>query len=181
MGSISIKAVTDLCDLLYSVLPVRTISSREELNKFLAPEMQSRLQEPIISHNEREIVAFQAEKAIETWLLIEQSFLEKIHFNRTVFLDAVTSLQASNILSDKLKSILPYCYGVIFNIEWVNAFSWQLPILFPTKLDRFHDIAKMMAGIFYLERYNKAGRTISDALNAERVSALMNIIQLKDN
>lgn len=181
MSAINIQAITDLSESLYGVLPVRTISSCEELDKFLKPKMQERLQEPIIFPNEREMVAAQAEKAIKTWQLIEQIFLEKIHLERIAFLDAVSNLQSSEVFPDSLKRILPNCYGVIFNVEWVNAFAWQLPILFPKEIERFHNIGKMMAGIFYLERYNKAGRTISDALKAERISTLMKIIRFTDN
>lgn len=176
MTGINIQAITDLSDLLYDSLPVRTISSCEELDKFLEPKMQAQLLEPIIFQKEREMIATQSEKAIATWQLIEQNFLGKTGLDRAAFLDAVSSLQAKEMLPENLKRIFPLCYGVVLDIEWVNAFSWQLLILFPKEIERFHGIAKMMAGIFYLERYNKAGRTISETLKAERISFLMNII-----
>ena len=176
----NIQAITELNELLYNYMPVRTMSSCEELDKFLEPGMQAHLQENI-SYQHKEKIAAQSEKAIETWLLIEQDFLENTHLDRITFLDAVSRLQSDEVLPDSLKRFLPNCNGVIFNIEWVNAFAWELPILFPKEIERFHNIGKMMAGIFYLERYNKAGRTISDALKAERISALMKIIRFTEN
>lgn len=180
MSTINIQEINDLHDFLYNYSPVGTVSSCEQLNKLLEPDMQARLHE-LITDQHRKKIADQAENAIEIWQLIEQNFLENIHLDRMSFLDTVSSLQSTEILSDSLKRILPNCYGVIFNIEWVNAFSWELPILFPNEIERFQDIGKMMAGIFYLERYNKAGQTISDALKAERISTLMKIIHFTNN
>lgn len=181
MTIIKSQAITDFSNMFYSVLPFRTISSREELDIVLEPDMQAYLQGLVASRDTGKTVATQAEKAIQAWRFIEQRFLENNRIERRTFLEAVASLQYSKVLPDSLKPVLPNCHGVIFNIEWINAFAWQLPILFPKEIECFHEIGKMMAGIFYLERYDKAGRTISDALKAERINALMKLVGFVDN
>ncbi len=170
-----VKTINDLSELLYAVVPVRAPSSREGLEKLLTPEGQESIANGI-SSDERAQVAAQSENAIEAWQRIESAFLAGIQMDRKTFLEGIAASHSSGILPDKLNSLPAKCLGVVWNIEWVNAFVWQMPIMGPTAVEYYHDIARLMGGIFYLERYLKLKGAGPGALKAERIEALLGLV-----
>lgn len=169
------KAINTLNALLYDVLPVRSPESRERLLFLLTPEAQQQLATRI-SDEERKQVDGAMDAAIAAWKRVESDFLSSIKMDRATFIKNISDVVSDGNMPTALTAICDRCRGVVQNVEWVNVFAWQLPIMHPESAEDYFGMARVIGGIFYLERYLKLMNSNPDILTTERVTALLLLV-----
>lgn len=170
-----VRAINSLNEILYSVLPVRSPESRERLLFLLTPEAQQQLATKI-SDEERNQVAVAMAPAIAAGERIKSDFLSNIKMEQATFTNKIAEAVSTGKIPEALSDICNRCRGIVQNVEWVNVFAWQLPIMQPESAELHFDIARALGGIFYLERYMKLQNTGTDNLASERVTALLKLV-----
>ena len=174
-SQVEVNAFNNLSSILYDVLPVRSPSSHKELLGLLTPEAQQYIAKNI-STEERTKVAIASELVIDAWRRIEPDFLTITKIDRAIFIKSISESISTGSISDTLIPIVEHCKGVVWNVEWANIFAWQLPVVKPESAESFFEIAQMIGGIFYLERYAKLQSTKPEALASERVTTLLKLV-----
>lgn len=169
------RAINSLNEILYSVLPVRSPESRERLLFLLTPEAQQQLANKI-SDEERNQVAVAMAPAIAAGERIKSDFLSNIKMDQVTFAKKIAEAVSTENIPDALSDICNRCRGVVLNVEWINVFAWQLPIMHPDAAEGYFDLARVMGGIFYLERSLKLKNSTPDSLASERITALLKLI-----
>jgi len=124
------KAISSLNSLLYDVLPIRSPESRERLLFLLTPEAQKQLATRI-SEEERKQVDDRMTAAITAWKRIEADFLSSIKMDKATFINHISEAVSREHIPEALSEVCNLCRGVVQNVEWVNVFAWQLPIIHP--------------------------------------------------
>jgi len=156
MPKIYIKPVNNLCDELWNLCTRLAASSDEQVEEWAEhPEIYLRLQrqfmDPLPEHLEKVVL-----EAIDIWNEIETSFLLKIKIDRDDFIADFLKIWDTFTKNDEnwKSGVQRYghsCLGVVWNIDWVNAFVWQLPAAGPDNAHEYLRIGQMMAAIFFLE------------------------------
>jgi len=170
-----VRAINSLNEILYSVLPVRSPESRERLLFLLTPEAQQQLASKI-SDEERNQVAVAMAPAIAAGERIKSDFLSNIKMDQVTFAKEIAEAVSTGNIPDALSDICNRCRGVVLNVEWINVFAWQLPIMHPDDAEGYFDLARVMGGIFYLERSLKLKDSTPSSLASERITALLKLI-----
>lgn len=168
------KAINSLNALLYDVLPVRSPESRERLLFLLTPEAQQQLATRI-TDEERKQVDSAMDAAIAAWKRIESDFLSSIKMDRVTFIKNISDVVSDGNMPKALSEICDRCRGVVQNVEWVNVFAWQLPIMHPESAEDYFGMARVVGGIFYTERYMKQHNTGTDNMASERITVLLKL------
>lgn len=172
-----IRAINMLNEILYSVLPVRSPETRERLLFLLTPEAQQQLATKI-SDEERNQVAAAMAPAIAAGERIKSDFLSNIKMDQATFTNIIAEAVSKEIAPEALYNICDRCRGIVQNVEWINVFAWQLPIMFPDSSREFFDIARILGGIFLLERcYKLSCPNDFSMLSSERVIVLLNCLE----
>jgi hypothetical protein len=158
---INVKAVNNLCDELWNLCTRLAATSDEQVEEWTEhPEIYLRLLrqfvDPLPEHLESMVL-----EAMDIWKEIELAFLLKIKKDRDDFIaDFVKIWNTFTKHDENWKSgIQRYgdsCRGVVWNMEWVNAFVWQLPAADPDNAHKYLRIGQMMAAIFFIEITTKS-------------------------
>lgn len=156
MPKINVKAVNNLSDELWNLCTRLAATSDEQVEEWTEhPEIYLRLLrqyvDPMPDHLEKAVL-----EVMDIWTEIESAFLSKIKRDRDDFIaDFVKIWDAFKKNDENWKSgIQRYgysCRGVVWNMEWVNAFVWQLPAADPDNAHKYLRIGQMMAAIFFIE------------------------------
>lgn len=170
-----VRAINSLNEILYSVLPVRAPESRERLLFLLTPEAQQQLASKI-SDEERNQVSVAMAPAIAAGERIKSDFLSNIKMDQATFTNKIAEAVSTGNIPEALSDICNRCRGIVQNVEWVNVFTWQLPIMNPKFAEVSFNIARNIGGIFYLERYLKLKDPTPSSLSSERITALLKLI-----
>ena len=169
------SAINQLSVMLYSVLPVRPIRSKQSLENFMTPEGQKAISSHI-SEEERAAVQTLLDIALSLWGRIEEKFFNSIDIDKETFIENFSKSIETHNLHESLKGLSGKCYAVVQNLEWINAFAWQMPIMDPKNHIKYRMIAQCMMGIFFLEKHQTINSNALASTENNRIYELIKMV-----
>jgi hypothetical protein len=148
--------IDQLSEELWNLCPQPVAETDEEVKEwYYQPESHlkkfSELVQPL-----RPSMNSLVQEAINEWQKIEFNLFFVLKINRADFIDEFKKTREL-FFSKKMDwqpGIYKYgllCEGLVRNMEWINAFSWQLPAADPKNCKKYVEIAEVMIAVMYLE------------------------------
>ena len=160
MSQINIEPISKLCQQLDDLCPEPVASSIEVAQELVSnPAKRLAVSMKLVKPLPKE-VSKTAMEAMKIWYEIfiwfslttkynRVQFLKLFHIIREDFLNGGESWQA------RINPLARQCEEVVWNISWVDAFTWQLPAADPVHKPTYLDIGEMMMAIMWLEGLGK--------------------------
>ena len=160
MSQIDISAISSLCSILDDLCPEPIASSpevAEELDRFPEKrlrEAMARVRPLSLKHVKLAMESMKMWYGVYLWMILA------LETNRTLFLRDFQEVRDDFLIDGEswrgqLPRLAQRCDGVVFNIVWVDAFSWQLPAADPPRRAAYLEVGEMMAATMWLEALGK--------------------------
>ncbi|MFH0824224.1 MAG: hypothetical protein V2B18_15840 [Pseudomonadota bacterium] len=159
MSGIRIQPMNDMVNRLWTLTPRVSASSYEEAESWQKnPEIHYRRLMSVVRPLPRDM-AGEVHEAIAVWEKCRARFLSGIDAEMTEVIHDALRLMEAVEKGEEWNELAPdyaaSCASVVWNIEWIVAFAWQLPSADPNNTVRYREIAREMLAIMFIEFMSK--------------------------
>lgn len=118
--------------------------------------------------------------ALNEWKEREDKVLKSLNMSKEDFLNLFEKIRKSflneqNNFQKEIFSLGTVAYGSVQNMDWVNLFSWILPMADKENSEKYVETGRMVTALFYLELLYKHENDY-DNYNLKRIEARWRLV-----
>lgn len=139
----------------------RPAQDEETVNRWQEDEL-SHLKERFLVRSIPSELNELVKSALVEWQQIEKNVCSNMGMSREEFLNEFKKAREDFLNKGEewqkiINSMQYIVYGAVRNMDWVNLFSWVLPIADKEHSEEYRKIGRMVTAIFYIEMLSKHG------------------------